>query len=102
VAAEILLHPEQHLNCAYTLTGEEALSYQDAAALFTQILARPIEYIDTSHSTEKIDLPKHQSPFYPKLMKGDFAVISTAVREILGRNAVTLAQYIQDYKALFE
>lgn len=43
-AARILFNPQNHMNKAYTLTGPEALSYQDAAAIMTRILGKHITY----------------------------------------------------------
>lgn len=44
VAAHALLHPEQAEGQAWTLTGPQALTYGEVAAVLTGVLGRPVRY----------------------------------------------------------
>jgi uncharacterized protein YbjT (DUF2867 family) len=46
VAAETLLHPETHAGATYSLTGPQALTFQDVADTITSVSGRPVAYRD--------------------------------------------------------
>ncbi|GAA2563822.1 hypothetical protein GCM10010435_39950 [Winogradskya consettensis] len=46
VAVETLVHPEQHARARYTLTGPEALTFAEVAAIITEVTGRPVRYQD--------------------------------------------------------
>ncbi|MDS0294746.1 SDR family oxidoreductase [Halogeometricum luteum] len=47
VAAATLTEPG-HANVAYDLTGPEAVTYEEVAAVLSDVLGRPVEYVDPS------------------------------------------------------
>jgi uncharacterized protein YbjT (DUF2867 family) len=46
VAAETLLNPESHADARYTLTGPQALTFEEAADIISEVSGRPISYND--------------------------------------------------------
>jgi uncharacterized protein YbjT (DUF2867 family) len=46
VAAETLLNPESHAGARYTLTGPQALTFEEAADVISSVSGRPISYQD--------------------------------------------------------
>ncbi len=48
VAVKVLTDPGPHAGQAYALTGPEALDYHQVAAIFTEVLGRPIAYREPS------------------------------------------------------
>jgi len=48
LAADALCHPERHAGRGYPLTGPEAVTFDDGAALLTDLLQRPIRYVPAS------------------------------------------------------
>ena len=51
VAAETLLDPEAHAGAAYTLTGPQALTFQDVADTIAAVSGRPVAYHDIDQET---------------------------------------------------
>ncbi len=105
VAAQALL--ERHQSVAYDLTGDEALTYFEAAKLLSEALNRPIGY---SHpGIFKFALEERSRgiawPFIG-VMLGIYTVarfgragrVTSTTRELLGRPATTLKQFIHDHR----
>ena len=101
---------EHHQNAAYDLTGDEALTYGDAARILSQELGRPIGY---SHpNILKFALEERARgvawPFIG-VMVGIYSVaalgragrVTLTTRELLKRPATTLEQFVHDYRALW-
>ncbi len=111
VAALALRDPATHAGAAYTLTGPAALSWQQVADLLSARLGRPIEY-------QRIWLPRlrrellHEglAPAYVNVQLvinavaalGLAGTVTTHVRELLGREALTLEQFIDDHAASWQ
>ena len=101
---------EQHQNAAYDLTGDEALTYGDAARILSEELGRPIGY---SHpGILKFALEERARgvswPFiavmvgiYSVVALGRAGRVTLTTRELLKRPAITLEQFVHDYRALW-
>jgi uncharacterized protein YbjT (DUF2867 family) len=107
VAAEALTRSDLGSQ-GLTLTGPEALSYAEVAAILTQALGRPVRHDDISPEAFKASLlgygvPEHYADFmnvlYGFVKQGYVAATTPAVQQVLGREPIRLAQYAQDYKA---
>lgn len=105
VAALALAEPG-HENRAYTLTGSEALSYDDVAGLMSAILGRPITYSDPSPVAFARRFRRRGYPWaYIGVMEGIYmttrlglaATVTPDTTELLGRAPITMSQYISDY-----
>lgn len=101
VAAEILIN-STHAGMAYTLTGPEAISNQEIAALLSEVTGRQITYIDipeqkTRESMLNIGMPEIITEWILELYAinkaGYTAELSTSVKDILGREARTFKTF---------
>lgn len=105
VAATLLINTDQHINKAYTITGPKALDYNEVAAIFTEILNKPVVYTKPSMKVyEKHMLDQGFDKDYVKITKllyfmtrlGTAKKVNTVVADILNRKATTFAEFIQD------
>jgi uncharacterized protein YbjT (DUF2867 family) len=107
VAARTLIE-DGHIGQAYALTGDEALSYHDAAQLLSIELGRPITYRRPS----LVRFVRHRRTrgdawafvlvmigIYTTARFGLAATITETTRRLLGRPTISLAQFIADERA---
>jgi uncharacterized protein YbjT (DUF2867 family) len=108
--AAVALTKAGHENQAYDLTGGEALDYYQAAALFSQVLGRPITYKDPPAPAFFFrQLRAHSLPFamvttwlYANTRAGMADRVTGEVERLLGRPPISMRQYIEDYRANWE
>ncbi|WP_138494445.1 SDR family oxidoreductase [Paenibacillus pinistramenti] len=105
-AARILIEPERHNGRSYSLTGPEALTYSDAAHIFSEVLGRRITYSNPSLSKfRKAMLSRGLPKGYVNVMAvlylttrfGMASRVTTELEGLLGRPPVQLAQFAADY-----
>jgi uncharacterized protein YbjT (DUF2867 family) len=97
----------QHLNKKYTLTGNEALDYDQVASILSEVLKRQIRYTRPS-ALQFIwrQLVAGQSPGYTLLMtwlytltrSGNAQEVSTDVEGVLQRRPVSFERFARDYQ----
>lgn len=68
LTAEVLTHPQQHINQAYSITGPKAMDYYEVAALLSNELERKIQYANPS--------PRLAKKYWIKIRKLDKAYAS--------------------------
>lgn len=109
VAARVLTEPG-HAGRAYPLTGGEALTYGQVAAVMSEELGRPITYSDPSPLTFARRMRRRGYPWaYVAVMEGIYlttrlgmaAAVASDAADLLGRPPITLRQYVRDYAAVF-
>lgn len=105
-AAHVLLKPDQHIGQGYDLTGPEALTYEEAARLFTKVLGRKITYSSPSvWKFRKVMLSRGLPKGFVNVMAvlylttrfGMAKKVTTELDTLLGRKPATLEQFISDY-----
>ncbi|WP_028543281.1 NmrA family NAD(P)-binding protein [Paenibacillus taiwanensis] len=105
VAAQVLTSKEW-VGQVYTLTGSEVFSYPEIANKLTSLLERSIRYINLSSAQHRIDLIErgHMPPWLANHVVEIQAMSvalperpTTAVKQILGREARTLDAFLQQY-----
>jgi uncharacterized protein YbjT (DUF2867 family) len=111
VAALSLLHPDQHRNQAYELTGSDALTYTEVAQILTDVLNRRIRYTNPSMlrfvwwkwQTEKEDLGfvLIMLALYTVAKLGKAADLTTETARLLGRPPISFRQFAEDTKAVW-
>jgi uncharacterized protein YbjT (DUF2867 family) len=110
VAAHVLVEPG-HDGHAYDLTGPAAVSYAEAATIFSKVLGRKITFRGQSDEEARADLLARGVPagyvdvllaVYRAYRDGGAEPVSTAVREITGRDPISLERFIDDHRAVFE
>lgn len=106
VAARALLDPG-HEGQAYHLTGVEALDFHEVAALFTDVLGRPVRYPDPS--ILRFALRCHQRGVPPAFIAmmvaiymptrfGLAAAITPDTARVLGRPPTSMRAFIADHR----
>ena len=103
VAAAALLEPDRHADRAWTITGREALTYDQVADILTAELARPIRYLRPSlptyarHARRHLEMPWGMvavtAAIYTTARLGLAAGLTDDVPEILGRDPTGFAEF---------
>jgi uncharacterized protein YbjT (DUF2867 family) len=105
--ALLALTGEGHANRAYTLTGGEALSYDEVADVFTRTLAKPVVYSRPSVLRFVRNWRAAGKPWAEVLvMTGIFttarlglaAGLTPDTAQLLGHAPTTLAEFVRDYR----
>lgn len=110
VAAHALLDPRTHRGKAYTLTGPDAVSFEEAAEFLSITIGRPIRYEEASlvgyarHLLSR-DIPRGQivvqTILHAGLRLGQAAKVDPTLAALIGTPR-TLAQYFSDRAALLQ
>ncbi len=110
VAVVALLDPLTHAGQSYTLTGPEAVTFDQVATQLTAELGRPIRYEAASllgyvRHLRRRGLPwiqiLVQTILHRGLRRGEAEAVTDTVPTLLGRPAGSLAQYILDHRQLW-
>ena len=105
VAARTLTR-DAHEGKAYDLLGSEVLSYADVAGKLSAVLGREIRYIDIPDAEFRqamlgAGLPQwyvnQLVSLYQYIRGGKFPKHSTAIRDVVGRDAISFDQFARDY-----
>jgi uncharacterized protein YbjT (DUF2867 family) len=109
VAVAALTEPG-HSGQTYDLNGPELLDGHAQAAVFSDVLGRPVKYLDVSAADFSENLKKFGLPDWlieafgvaaaDAEVPGDQS--STTVERILGRKPGSLAQFVRDFRAAFD
>jgi uncharacterized protein YbjT (DUF2867 family) len=92
------------------LTGKKALSYAEVAAIFSQVLGRPISYSDPAPPKFGLEMQKRgMKPEFINIMIliyntnrfGLAARTTNDVKRILGREPFSVEDFVWDFKDLF-
>jgi uncharacterized protein YbjT (DUF2867 family) len=104
VAASVFTAPG-HLRKAYTLSGEQSLSYRNIADIMTDVLARPIRYSRPSEADYLAELAAEGRPSsYVDVQKMIYRVVrwnfsalpNRTVRKLTGMPATTFREFAHD------
>ena len=109
VAAEILLNPKEWENQTLNLTGPEDLSMEEIVALLSKETGKTIAYVD--ESVEEAYESRKKWPAqnweydawvstYTAIKAGEQAGVSTDVKKVLGRPAMSLIDVLKERQLL--
>jgi uncharacterized protein YbjT (DUF2867 family) len=107
IAASIFSDPASHRGQGYQLTGPEAVTFAEVAALLTKALGRSIRYEPASalgyacHLHRRgLPLPQVavQTVLHLGLRRGDASIVDPTVQRLLGRPARPLDQFISEHR----
>ena len=110
VAAAVLTRPG-HLRKAYTLSGEQSLSYRKVARIMTEVLGREIRYDRPSEADYLDRLARDGAPAdYIAVQKMIYRVVrlnisalpNHQVRKLTGRPATTFREFVMDHRAVWD
>jgi uncharacterized protein YbjT (DUF2867 family) len=105
VAAAVLTSPG-HTGKAYTLSGEQSLTYERVAAIMSEVLGRPIRYARPSEREYLAALAAEGAPQdYVDVQKMVYRVVrlnvsafpNRMVRRLTGAPATRFEQFVRDY-----
>ena len=105
VAAAVFTSPG-HLRRAYTLSGEESLTYDHVAGIMTDVLGRPIRYTRPSEREYLATLAADGAPqdyldvqrMIHRVVRSNISAFpNRTVRELTGAPATRFAHFVRDY-----
>ena len=110
VTARVLSAPGDHAGQGYTLTGPEAITFDDVAAALSDELGRPIGYEPATVVGYLLHLRSRHLPIAQALVqtvlhvglrRGQAETVDPTLERLLGRPGRTLAQYVADHAHLW-
>jgi uncharacterized protein YbjT (DUF2867 family) len=110
VAARVLTEPG-HDNRAYPLTGSEALDYDQTAAIFTDVLGRPIRYSSPTPWRFAWRMWRRGNPLsyvgvvsaiYMTTRFGLADGVDPTAATLLGRPPITMRQFVTDHAQVWQ
>jgi len=111
VAAVILAHPESHRGKTYVLTGSEAISYRQAAQIISDVIGKPVRFVD--ESPEQAQARRVREGVPPAVIESVLAIgayqraggktvtITSTIADLTGRPALTVAEFVREHAASF-
>jgi len=109
VAARALTAPG-HAGKAYNLSGPQAISYAEVADILSQVLGKQVRYVAVSDDAAKSAMiaggaPELYADYVVELNQyfraGGAAGVSSAVKDVTGRDPITFEQFARDYAEAF-
>lgn len=109
-AAAVLQNPAAHNGRVYSITGSEALTHQQMAAIFTQQLSKQVvhvnpaadEYITALNSYNIPDfISKFMAMLYTTVSLGQWEGVSNDYTFLTGKAATKFEAFVQENKAVF-
>lgn len=110
VAAIALMEPEVHSGRTYTLTGPEAMSLTETAAVLSSELGRDIRYRSASVAGYVAHLARTGLPIAQIIVQtvlhiglrfGQARTVNPELSRLLGRQPHTVREYVRDHRALW-
>lgn len=101
-AAAVLRAPEEHLGATYELTGPEALTFDEIAAVLTAA-GRPAVFVDETLEEARASRQRWNAPdwqldawisTYTAVAAGEMQHVSPDVERLTGRAPLSLAQFL--------
>lgn len=105
VAAEALLHPADHVDVRYDLTGPEELTLAEVAETLSEHLGRAISFHDETLPEAFASRAKWNAPdwqveawvsTYSAIAAGELAGVTDDVQRVTGRRPLSLAEFLRD------
>lgn len=103
-ATAVLRDPATHRGAAYSLTGPEALTLAEVAAILTEGLGRPITYHDETLAEAYASRASYDAPdwqvdawvsTYTAIAAGELAEVTDDIERLSGHPATSLHAYLQ-------
>ena len=98
-AAAILRDPDAHAGKSYDLTGPEAFTLTEAAALITELTPATVRFVDETHEEALASRAHHGAPeweveawisTYTAIARGELAGVTSDVERLTGRPPLSL------------
>ena len=107
-AVAVLLEPEAHPGMTYTLTGPEALTLSEAAAVGSEVTGRAFTFHDETVEEAYRSRAAYGAPgwqvdawvsTYTAIRAGELAEVTGDVQRLTGRRPISLREYLQQQAA---
>jgi uncharacterized protein YbjT (DUF2867 family) len=107
-AVSVLLDPAVHAGRTYTLTGPEALTVSEAAAIATEVTGRPFSFHDETVEEAYASRAAYDAPgwqvdawvsTYTAIRAGELAEVTGDVERLTGRRPISLREYLEQQAA---
>ena len=110
VAALILAAPEHHRGKTYVLTGSEAISYRQAAAIISSVIDKPVRFVDETPDDARArrireGIPASVIESIPGIAAyqragGKTVTITSTIADLTGRPPVTVAEFVREHASV--
>ncbi len=103
-ADAVLADPGAHTGHTYSLTGPEALTMAEAAAITTRVTGRPVTFYDETVAEAYASRDKYGAPpwqvdawvsTYLAIANGELATVTDDVEHLAGRPPLSLEQHLR-------
>ena len=103
-AVPVLLDPDAHAGRTYTLTGPEALTFAEAAAIATEVPGRQVRFHDETVDEAYASRAAYGAPAwqvdawvstYTAIRAGELAEVTNDVERLSGRRPMSLREYLE-------
>jgi uncharacterized protein YbjT (DUF2867 family) len=110
-AAAVLLDPAAHAGATYTLTGPEALTLDEVAAILSTALRRPVVYVRETVEEAYASRASYGAPqwqldawvsSYTSVANGEMAEVTDDVQRLTGHPATSLAELLARGDSAYE
>jgi len=110
VAVNALMAPAAHLGKTYTLSGPEAISFQEIASMLTEELGRHIRYQPASIAAYFLHLLRRRMPVMQILVEsilhlslrfGQTQAVDKSLSNLLGHPPGSMRDYIREHRSLW-
>lgn len=109
--AAAVLKEDGHAGKTYLITGPEALSYYEVADQLSELLGKPVTYVDVSPADYKATLVQWGVPewmadalneLFDIYRMGYGAVVTDVVATVAKKEPITFKKFAQDHLAVFQ
>jgi uncharacterized protein YbjT (DUF2867 family) len=99
-----------HERSIYTITGPQALTYEEAAVTFTRVLGKPVRFTPLSDAEARAGMLRGGIPeFHADALiavsqayrHGGAEQVTSTVQDLTGRDPITFEQFVRDHQAAF-
>jgi len=106
--AALALTEDNHQNMIYNITGPQSLTHYQMADAFSESLGKRIEFIDITSDQmrgflQAAGFPEWQIEGliedYAHYARGEAAEVYNTVKDLTGKDAISFAQFVNDYKS---
>ena len=109
-AAATALSDSTHQGKTYQLTGDKLISFEEIAATFSEVLNRPIEFVDQEPEAYRQLLAKFipnewhvnaVATLFEEIKAGALAATTSDLRTLIDQPPITLTDFIVEYRRAF-
>ncbi len=110
VSVDVLLNPGEHNRKIYSITGSEALSHDEIATIFSEVLGKNVSNISPTEDEFKNALKRHGVPafiydymamLYSAVKAGYMSTVADDVLKVTGKNPILFKSYVEENKLTY-